>query len=86
MRKMYVWMQAAIRPLVLTMVLSCGASVLTSCGKDDDNSTVVQPAAKDHGEHQWSDGGIHPHFKFSHCYNHFRSYCCKVSQFLLNSQ
>ena len=48
MRKMYVWMQAAIRPLVLTMVLSCGASVLTSCGKDDDNSTVVQPAAKEY--------------------------------------
>ena len=36
MKKMYVWMFAAI----LTI---CGTSVLTSCSKDDDNNSVVKP-------------------------------------------
>ena len=37
MRQTKLWMLAAI----LTMI--CGASVLTSCSKDDDNNTVVPP-------------------------------------------
>ena len=39
MKKILNWMFAAI--------LVCGASVLTSCSKDD-NDTVVQPAAKEY--------------------------------------
>ena len=37
MKKMTNWMLAAI-------LLFCGANVLTSCSKDDDNNAIVQPA------------------------------------------
>ena len=41
MKRIRFWMMAAI-------LLFCGATVLTSCSKDDDNSTVVQPITKEY--------------------------------------
>ena len=34
--------------MLAAILLFCGATVLTSCSKDDDNSTVVQPITKEY--------------------------------------
>ena len=45
MNKTKLWMIAAIRPLVLTVVF-CGVSVFTSCSSNDDNLVVDNSLAE----------------------------------------